>query len=269
MLETLRTYGAGLLAAAGEEDAAAATLAGWALGVAEQAAAGLVTRTGEQDAARWLDAEDATLRQVLAWAMGRDREAALRLAGALGFWWVLRGRLPGVYPLLAELAGYAEPGSDRWCTAQIWAGWAAWYSFDLAGVLRYFTALRDAVADRLPSRALAEALNGRSRALLELGQVPEAAEDARRSLAVARELGYPWGEVMALGLLASPPRRSATWGRRCGWPGRPIRSPATSLPRWPGGSAWRWPRCWSRPATSPPPSRPARPRWPRAGTRAT
>ena len=84
MLETLRAYGAGLLAAAGEQDQAAAALAGWALGVAEQAAAGLQTSTGEQDAARWLDAEDATMRQVLAWAMGHDTEVALRLVERAG-----------------------------------------------------------------------------------------------------------------------------------------------------------------------------------------
>jgi predicted ATPase len=83
MLETLRGYGAGLLGAAGEQDAAAAALARWALGVAEQADAGLRTSTGEQDAARWLDAEDATMRQVLAWGMAHDREAALRLADVL------------------------------------------------------------------------------------------------------------------------------------------------------------------------------------------
>jgi DNA-binding CsgD family transcriptional regulator/tetratricopeptide (TPR) repeat protein len=151
---------------------------------------------------RWLDAEDATLRQVLAWAMGRDREAVLRLAVALAPWWQLRGRLSGAYPLLAELAGYAEPGSERWCMAQQQAGWAAWSSQDLAGALRYFTALRDAVAGRPPSRALAEALAGRSAALLDLGQYPEAAEDARHCLAIARELGYPVREVYALLLLA-------------------------------------------------------------------
>ena len=202
MLETLRGYGAGLLAAAGEHDEAAAALAGWALGVAEQAAAGLWSQAGEAGAARWLDAEDATMGQVLAWAMGRDREAALRLADALGWWWRLRGRLAGQYRLLAELAGYAEPGSDRWCTAQFWLGWAAWFSWDEAGALEVFTALRDAVAGRPPSRALADALAGRSSALWWLGQVPEAAEDARRALAVAREAGYPLGEVMALVHLA-------------------------------------------------------------------
>ena len=162
MLETLRGYGAGLLAEAGEQDQAAAALAGYALGVAEQAAAGLQTRTGEQEAARWLDAEDATMRQVLAWAMGHDPEVALRLAIALGWWWFLRGRLAGQYPLLAEVTGYAEPGSDQWCAAQFWLGWAAMFSADLAGAVELFTALRDAVADRPPSRALADALDGRS-----------------------------------------------------------------------------------------------------------
>jgi non-specific serine/threonine protein kinase len=202
MLETLRSYGAGLLAAAGEEDAAAAALAGWALETAEQADAGVRSRTGEAGAARWLDAEDASMRQVLARAMGRDREAALRLADALGFWWLLRGRLPGAYPLLAEMPGYAEPGSDRWCTAQFWAGFAAVVSQDPARALRQSTALRDAVAGRPPSRALAQALAIRSWALLAQGQYPEAAEDARRALAVAREVGYPPAEVLALVCLA-------------------------------------------------------------------
>jgi DNA-binding CsgD family transcriptional regulator len=203
MLETLRGYGAGLLAEAGEHDQAAAALAGWAVETAEQADAGVRTRAGEQDAARWLDAEDATMRQMLAWAMRHDREAALRLPAALGWWWFLRGRLPGQYPLLAELAGYAEPGSDRWCTAQYWLGWAAVFSSDLAEALDVFTALRDAVAGRPPSRALADALNGRAEALLDLGRVPEAAEDGRRALAVAREAGYPLGEVHALVFLAN------------------------------------------------------------------
>ena len=90
MLETLRAYGAGLLAGAGEADGAAAALAGYALRVAGQAAAGLQTTTGEAPAARWLDAEDATMRQALAWAMEHDTQVALQLANALGWWWILR-----------------------------------------------------------------------------------------------------------------------------------------------------------------------------------
>ena len=89
--ETLQAYGAGLLAGSGEQDVAAAALAGWAVEVAGQAAAGLHTVDGEAVAARWLDAEDAIMRQVLAWAMDRDTPAALRLVAALGRWWYTRG----------------------------------------------------------------------------------------------------------------------------------------------------------------------------------
>jgi predicted ATPase len=86
ILETLRAYGAGLLAGSGEQDAAAAALAGWAVQVAEEAAVGLRTIEGEAAAARWLDAEDATMAQVLAWGVQHDAELAVGLVPALGWW---------------------------------------------------------------------------------------------------------------------------------------------------------------------------------------
>ncbi len=198
MLETLRAYGTGLLAEAGEGDGAASALAGYALRVAEQAAAGLQTGAGELDAARRLDAEDATLRQALAWAMDHDPAVALRLAVALAPWWSLRGRLAGQYALLREVTGRAAVGSDGWCAAQIWLGWAAVHSADLAGALGHFTAVRDAIGDRPPSRALADCLAGRSVTLANLGRTPEAVRDGRRCLTVARELRYPAAEAHAL-----------------------------------------------------------------------
>jgi hypothetical protein len=95
MLETLRSYAAGLLAQAGKQDQAQAALARYAVGVAREAAAGLQTTTGEPAAARWLDAEDATVGHVLAWAVERDLDTAVRLVTALSMWWALRGRLAG------------------------------------------------------------------------------------------------------------------------------------------------------------------------------
>jgi predicted ATPase/DNA-binding CsgD family transcriptional regulator len=198
MLEMLRGYGAGLRAEAGEDAETAAALAGYAVRVAEQAAAGLTAGTGEVAAARWLDAEEATMVQVLAWALARDPAAALRLAIALGWWWFLRGRLPGQYPLLGQAAAGAETGSDGWCAAQDWLGRASLFSADLPRALGHFTAARDALQDRGPSRLLSDVLASRSVILSNLGRSGEAAEDGRRALAMAQDLGYPAGEAAAL-----------------------------------------------------------------------
>jgi predicted ATPase len=162
MLETLRAYGAELLTESGEHDQVAAALAGYTLRVAEEAAVGLRTIDAENAAVRWLDAEDATMCQALAWAMERDAEAAVRLAVAQCFWWSIRGRLIGQYRLLRAVAGRVPVGSDGWCAAQNFLGYAALFSADLAGALGHFTTLRDAVASCGPSPALAESLAGRS-----------------------------------------------------------------------------------------------------------
>ena len=169
--------------------------------MAEEAAAGLQTSTGEVAAARWLDAEDATMWHVLAWAMDHDAAMALRLAVARAPWWLLRGRLTGGYPLLCEAADRAAVGSDAWCAAQFWLGITTLVSADLAGALGHFTAVRDAIGDQGSSRALADCLGGRSVTLSNLGRIPEAVDDGHRSLALARELGYPAGEAFALASL--------------------------------------------------------------------
>jgi DNA-binding CsgD family transcriptional regulator len=199
MLETLRGYGTRLLAQAGEQDATATALARYALGVAGQAGAGLVASTAEEAvAARWLDAEDPMMRQVLTWALEHDPAAALRLAVALAPWWLLRGRAPGGYPMLREAAGHAMPGEPAWCHAQFWLGQITLLSGDLPTSLGHFTAVCDAIANQGPSRALALCLGGRSVNLANLGRVAEALDQGRRSLAMAEEVGYPDAQAMAL-----------------------------------------------------------------------
>ena len=198
MLETLRAYGSRRLAEAGEREQAAAALARYALEVAGQAALALQAGADEQTGARWLDAEDATTRQALAWAMDHDQEVALRLAVALAPWWLLRARLAGEYPRLREVAGYAEPGSEVWCAARSWLGWAALYSIDLAGALEHFGAVCDTVEDRARSRAIVDCLGGRALTLANLDRPAEAVSDGHRGLALAQELGYPAGEALAL-----------------------------------------------------------------------
>jgi DNA-binding CsgD family transcriptional regulator/tetratricopeptide (TPR) repeat protein len=110
----------------------------------------------------------------------------------------LRGRLAGEYPRLRDAAGRAEVGSEVWCAAQFWLGQTASRYGDLAQALGHFTAVCDAIGDRGPSRALAECLGGRSVALANLGRVAEAIDEGHRSLAMAREVGYPAAEALAL-----------------------------------------------------------------------
>jgi predicted ATPase/DNA-binding CsgD family transcriptional regulator len=209
MLETLRAYGAGLLAEVCEGDAVAAALAGYAVRVAEDALAEVGAGTGEVGAgtgevraARWLDAEDATTRQALAWAMEHDAAVATRLAAALAWWWQIRGRLAGQVPLLREAVDRAAAGSDAWCLGHTWLGQASLDSADPAGALRHFTAVRDAAGDRGSVPQLARCLSGRAATLLSIGRIGEAADDARRALALAREDNRPLAEALALAILS-------------------------------------------------------------------
>jgi predicted ATPase len=202
MLETLRGYGAGLLAEAGEQDRAQLALVRYALGVAEQAGASLRAGTGEAAAARRLDAEDTTMTYVLGWSVEHDLDAALRLMVALGWWWMLRGRLASQEPLLRELAGRAEPGSQGWSIARFWLCWAALDAADLAGALRWCTAVVDMTGGREPSQPLVDSLIMQSTVLTNLGRVPEAVAAGRRALALAQQLGYQFGQVLAMTCLS-------------------------------------------------------------------
>jgi hypothetical protein len=78
-----------------------------------------------------------------------------------------------------------------WCTAPARLGWLTGVTNDFAGALGHFTAVRDVVADLRPSSALVDALAGRAMVLLNVDRIREAAEDARRTLGLARGLGYP------------------------------------------------------------------------------
>jgi predicted ATPase/DNA-binding CsgD family transcriptional regulator len=235
MLQTLRDYGNERLAPRKDElGAASRSLACFAVSVAEQAAAGLQTSTGELDAAGWLDAEDALVHQALAWALDHDGDAALRLAVALTPWWSLRGRYTAGRGLLSAACKSVPEGSPPWCTAQNCLGRLT-TGTDEAAALGHFTAARDALAGGPPTPELVEALAGRANCLLNLGHLADAAEEARQALDLATDLGYPPGEVRALWWLGASAYYSGdqaaclTWWRRiqridaAGLPGSLVR----------------------------------------------
>jgi DNA-binding CsgD family transcriptional regulator len=162
----------------------------------------MTTIAGEPSAVRWLGAEDAALGHVLAWAVEHDLDTAARLVTALGLWWTQRGRLAGQEPLLRELAGRAEPGSTGWCAAQFWLAYTAHDAADLPRSLQRCSAIVDVIGDQEPSPVLADCLALQSTTLADLGRVTEAAGCARRALAMARGLGYPFAQAHATNGLA-------------------------------------------------------------------
>ena len=149
------------------------------------------------------------MRHALAWAMEHDPATALRLALSQAPMWSIRGRLISQAPLLAAAAEHADLGSDQWCGARMLLGQAATARADPVSALDHYTAVLVALEDtgRPESwpgsgpvlRALS--LGGRSTALIQAGRVAEAAEDARRALAVARETGSQSLEAVGLACL--------------------------------------------------------------------
>src|SRR6185503_18950887 len=188
MLETLRAFGTGLLAQASEDAEAGAALAGYVAELAEAASAGLHTRTQEASSLRLFDAEEASMRHALAWAMEHDHALALRLALAQSQWWQLRGRLTSQAPLLAAAASMlAEPDA----------------------ALEHYTAVRDALdnpqrlAEPVGRLLMTICLAGRSGAMQQMGRVAEAGDNARRSMDAARQSGFPGLEAIALACLST------------------------------------------------------------------
>jgi predicted ATPase len=231
MLQTLRAFGRDRLTDSGEEPEAAAALAGYALAVAGRAAEGLQTSSGELAAGQWLDAEDATVHQAFTWALDHDPDVALRLALALAPWWWLRQRwAAGAADLLRAAAAHSVPGEGSWCTVQVWLGRAAISTGDMTGGLGHFTAARDALAPGGPSRALADALNGRAGSLAYLGRVSEGAKDARHALDVARQARYLTGEASALNSLAANARYAGDYSEALEWAQRACRIDPARIP---------------------------------------
>jgi non-specific serine/threonine protein kinase len=205
MLQTLRAYALTRLREAGEESQATAALAAFASSVAGQATAELEASDTELGALRWLDAEDATLSRALDWALEHDPDDAIWLATALVPWLRERGRLVEARTRLsaAVARSSSSSGGETWAKAQLWLGYLSSDSLDLADGADHHTASIAAYQGRKPSRVLVTALaGGRAVSRLNRGDTPGAVDDARLALALARELGDPASELLALTALS-------------------------------------------------------------------
>ena len=155
LLETLRYFGLGQLAAAGEAGAARERHLAYFAATAESAYDERMmsgSDTGLARLARDLD----NLRVALGWAEAADPAAALRLAGAMREVWARHGVAEGRSWLERLIAGY--PGQDRWLGRALLAlGHLAMRQMDHASAQRAFEhshAVCDDAGD-LPSRAWA------------------------------------------------------------------------------------------------------------------
>jgi predicted ATPase/transcriptional regulator with XRE-family HTH domain len=117
MLATIQAYGLERLEAAGESAAARQAHAAYFLALAEQAWPAFRRRAGQEPWLERLETERANLRAALAWLDEYgDGERLLRLAGALSWFWYIRGPLgEGRFWLERALqaGGAPEAGAPR------------------------------------------------------------------------------------------------------------------------------------------------------------
>jgi predicted ATPase/DNA-binding CsgD family transcriptional regulator len=237
MLQTLRAYALTRLQEAGEEQEATAALAAFASSVATAAAAELEAGHTELGALRWLDAEDVTLSRALSWALEHDPDGAMRLATALAPWLRQRGRLVEARTRLSAAVARSSPGGETWAKAQLWLGYLSSHSADPADGADHHTAAIEAFRNKEPSRVLVTALaGGRAIARLNLGDVPGAVDDARRALALARELGDATSELLALTALSATAYYAGDTEEALGW----TRQAVELLPLDIRGDVARW-----------------------------
>ena len=202
MLETIHEYALERLAASGEEALRTAHLVYFTT-LAEQAAPEL-DGAGQQEWLERLEAEHDNLRGALHWAgQAGTREAALglRLAGALGSFWGMRGYWSeGRAHLAAALAAAPGPETDDAGRARalLWAGFLATDQNAYAvarALLKQSRELAHTLGDR---RGTALALAGQADVLLGQGDYSAAKALTEQSLTLWRELGDQGGIAYAL-----------------------------------------------------------------------
>jgi DNA-binding CsgD family transcriptional regulator len=163
LLETVRQFAAGRLAASGEETAVHARLLVWALEVARSAESALPGAEGP-DWSSQMSVEQANIRAALFWALGgAEPEAGRELAARLARWWIATGRYSEAGQFLTTAAGVpAEAAPGIQARVLLGAAWSAYH----------------------------------------LGDNPRAAPLAADGIACARQVGEPQLEVWGRNLLA-------------------------------------------------------------------
>ncbi|MFN3652753.1 MAG: tetratricopeptide repeat protein [Armatimonadota bacterium] len=204
MLETIRHYARERLEECGELEACRDAHAAYFVELAELAEPSL----RGVDQARWLDCLDAehdNFRAALTWSLQQqDASSALRLTGALWFFWYTRGHLREgrdwcSRALQAETAAPAEVVAKA-CSAAGNLAWAQGDSEVALALHQRSLALRREIGDR---RGIAGSLNNLGLVSRERGDPTAARAYLQESLGLWRELGEQRPAATALSNLGA------------------------------------------------------------------
>jgi non-specific serine/threonine protein kinase len=202
LLETVRQYGQERLAAAGEEAAVQDAHLAYFLALAEQADSGF---WGSEEV-YWMDrleAEHDNLRAALRWSLQAGDDTGMRLAGALGRFWMLRG-----YPREGRTwleAVQARNSSAAPAVRAVALGWVA----QLAHMLGDHEQATTAWEASLPLAREAGDNQEVAWSLMSLGRLAHQQGDLERAralteegLALHRAINFPYGIACGLWFLA-------------------------------------------------------------------
>jgi predicted ATPase/DNA-binding CsgD family transcriptional regulator len=208
MLQTLREYAREQLKRAGEYEAAERAYAHYFVALAERADA--LLRGSDQRA--WflrLEHEHDNLRAALRWLLDQDetaeREAGLRLAAALGYFWWMRGYHTEGARWLEEALARAphrdEANPDEATlrtTALCWAGALLTMHGELGAACTRLEEARSLAQQRQDSAGIARALTFLGQHAAITGELERAVLLLGEALRVARALGEPYSLGIAV-----------------------------------------------------------------------
>jgi predicted ATPase/DNA-binding CsgD family transcriptional regulator len=204
MLETVRQYGWECLRASGEAAALQQAHAAYYLALAEEAEPNLRV-TGQEQWLERLEREHENLRAALRWLEEQgEREQALRLGGALWWFWWVRGHARAGRAFLEHmLAAGDEIAAGVRAKALNAAGALASLQGQVAQAERLCQEALPIFRELGDAQGIVNSLWILGYATVEQGQFAQARAFAEEAVALARSAGYSWGLAYALEILAN------------------------------------------------------------------
>ena len=199
MLETIREFAAERLDEAGGAENLHERLFDYLLGLVP---VWRETRAGLADVIDRLGAELPNYRATLAWTLEADPLRCLRLATALGRFWVIRDAAEGNRWLTASLERTAEQPPELRAEALLWTASCRAFLDDLTDTEEMFEESLSIFRTLGCAGRVGDALDRLAGARIVAGKLEGARAAAEESLALFGELGEPEGEMYVLDKLA-------------------------------------------------------------------